>query len=87
METYEDLPPDVDPESIIQQWKNQEPASLEENLESSPVGELNEAELDAVAGGAMPMTVTFGCDYSYEHRPSCGNYCTITYECMCSAQE
>jgi hypothetical protein len=87
METYEDLPPDVDPESIIQQWKSQEPASLEENLESSPVGELNEAELDAVAGGAMPMTVTFGCDYSYEHRPSCGNYCTITYECMCSAQE
>lgn len=87
MENFEDLPADTDPESIIQQWKSQEPASSEEAQAPSPVGELDEAELDAVAGGAAPMTLTFGCDYSYEHRPSCGQYCTITLECMCSAQE
>ena len=87
MDQLENHPPEQDPESIIRQWKNQTSALDEDAQAPSPIGELDEDELDEVAGGARPMTVIFGCDYSYEQRPSCGQYCTITLECMCSAEE
>jgi mersacidin/lichenicidin family type 2 lantibiotic len=79
---------------VIRAWKDadyRESLTAEElaSLPANPAGmvELSDNELLGVTGGLMiePMTQTRGCDYSYETRPSCGYYCTLTMECNCSS--
>ncbi len=79
---------------VVRAWKDaayRESLAPEEQalLPENPAGaiELTDTDLSGVSGGlAEPMTITWGCDYSYEHRPSCGQYCTLTYECGCGRE-
>jgi mersacidin/lichenicidin family type 2 lantibiotic len=69
-------------EEIIRRWKDPK-GQNSTDMPDNPAGELDIDALDEISGGAEGMTTTSGCDGSYDNRPSCGQYCTLTGECGC----